>query len=164
LGKTATQRLVPGGHSASDYESLNDGIIWLYTMNAYLKKKAKSDELEKFEERFYTYLTKELSGKPWRAYYWTDHLLKTCKLSGDNKSKFEDLHKTLESDDVNVLYLEGREELAKFSKKYFVKVGPGSRHKHTTNDIKNAATKFIAKYGSIPRLKTIGIDLMKKTD
>jgi len=164
FGKTGIHRIVPGGHGCNDLESFNDGIIWLYTMNSYLKRTAKTDEKVGFENRLYSYLTGELTNQPWRAYYWTNHMLNVCKMSGVNKSKFQELHKTLKSDKKNELYLEGREELEKFSGKNFKPVGSGSRHKHTTKSITRDAAKFKEKYGSIPRFNIIARDLARKTD
>ncbi len=164
LGDTAIHTIVPGGHGNKDSYSLNDGCIWLYTCNAYLKKTAGSDELSGFEDRFYDYLTTELSDEPWRAYYWTNHLLNTCKMKGSNHSKFETLHSTLEADPKNILYLEGREALEKLSEKYMADVSLGSVMGKSNKEVNKAAAKFVEKYGEIPRLKQIGMDLQKKTD
>ena len=164
LGSSAIHAHTPGGHSGLDAYSITDGTIWLYTCNSYLKRTASPEELAGFEDRFYTYLTSDLSTEPWRAYYWTDHLLNKCKLSGANQSKFRELHKSLESDPKNILYLEGVEALESLSEKHMAGVSSGSKMKHSSEALSAAAAKFVKKYGEIPRLKEIGQGLQKKTD
>jgi len=164
MGNSAIHVHTPGGHSGLDAYSINDGAIWLYTSNAYIKRTASSEELIGFEDRFYTYLTTDLSEQPWRAYYWTDHLLNTCRLNGVNRSKFTDLHKSLEADPKNVLYLEGMEALNSLSQKHMAGVSSSSKMKHSSKAVNTAAAKFVKKYGEIPRLRQIGVDLQKKTD
>ena len=164
LGNSAIHVHRPGGHNGLDTYSVTDGVIWLYTCNSYLKRTASPEELAGFEDRFYTYLTSDLSAEPWRAYYWTDHLLNKCKLSGANQSKFKDLHRSLEGDPKNVLYLEGMEALESISEKHMAGVSSGSEMKHGSEALSAAAAKFVQKYGEIPRLKEIGQGLQKKTD
>jgi len=166
IGNDAIHRLVPGGHTNNDIEALNDGVIWLYTKNIYLRKKGTTEEREAFEKRFYKYLTEDLADEPWRAYYWTQHLIKTAKMSGRQKQIFINLNKKLEADPKNKLYLSGRKELEKISEKHMSDVsrGTGSLMKHTTPNIQKAATKFLEKYKEFPRLAVIARDLKKKTD
>ncbi|MDB9741592.1 hypothetical protein OAB00_01920 [Akkermansiaceae bacterium] len=163
LGRNATVRLGTGGHNSRDAETLNDGIIWLYTRNAY-DGKADETEIANFEDRFYTYLTEDLADKPYRAYYWTDHLLNTCKIQSSNKSKFQDLHDKLESDEKNVLYLKGREDLVEFAEKELAPIGEGSKYNHTTKSIQSAAAKLKKEYEGVPWVSQIAAELQKKTD
>jgi len=164
LGKNAVFRLGTGGHSVGSLEILNDGLIWLYTRDAYSNKEVQRDELDRFEERFYTYLKEGLANEPWKAYYWTDHLLNTCKISGINQSKFKSLHSQLESDEQSVRYLEGIVALQKFGEKYLAAIGTGSKMKHTTPEIVKAANKLVAKYAGVPEIEAVAKDLAKKTD
>ncbi|MGJ8656941.1 MAG: hypothetical protein ACSHX6_10875 [Akkermansiaceae bacterium] len=162
IGRNATLRIAPGGHGGLGPEPPNDGIIWLYTRNAY-SGKATSEEIGAFETRFYKYLTEDLADSPGRAYYWTDHLLNTCKMTGSNKSQFESLHRKLEGDEAVVKYLEGRVAIEKFGEKYLAPIGPGSRMKHTTKEIQKGAAKLLEEYIGVPWVEKVAKQLGEKT-
>lgn len=161
LGSRAIHRLVPGYHSCDSKQAKSDGLIWLYSRNAY--DVAEDVELYAFEDRFYKYLTEDLKDSPAMVYYWTDHMLNTCKMKGTNKRKFQDLHDMIENDNQNTRYLEARAALRKFSLKHLAQYGRGSKMGHTTKDILKAAEKLETKYSDVPELKQTIADLKKKT-
>ncbi len=168
LGSKAIGRIATYGHGThgENVQALNDGLIWLYTRNAYNGKGADTSELEKFEERFYTYLTTDLESQQHLAYYWAHHMVNTCKMKGSNAVKFSELFSTLGKDPINVAYLNGREALEKVVEKELAEFGPhpGSKFKHTSSSVNKAAAKILKKFEGIPEIPEVAKDLGKKTD
>jgi len=112
-------------------------------------------ELAGFEERFLKFLNDKVATKPGEVFYWTTHMLETCKVKGANKGAFQTLHNSLKKNEDAVRYLEGREEIEDFGLKYYSAVGRGSKYKHTTPDIKKNAAKIAQKYKDIPSISKV---------
>lgn len=166
MGSKATLRIGSGGHGTmkNDPYLVGDGMIWMYTMHVYKGKGGSASEREGFEDRFYDHLTVELAAEPWKAYYWAEHLLETCKLSGPNRQKFATLHSEL-AVEKNIAYAEGLKDLEKLGMKQMLgdNIG-GSRMKHFSKGVAAAAKKLKEKYEGIPEIPKVAEGLMKKTD
>lgn len=165
LGKSATHRFYPGGHTITGWEPAEDGLLWVYTRHLYANLDQYSGEAARFEPRLLKWLTELAESKPHETYYWTDHLLSLCELRSKMKPQFEALHRKVADNPVAVQYLEGRKEIVKFSKKRLASIKRGGSLRGQTNDeIQRAAKRLKAKYDGIADLGQIFEDFAKKTD
>ncbi len=164
-GKMASYRPYRGGHAPPPPEDdvFTEGIIWLYTKHLYEKMEGASPEKARFEARFLNYLITDLKDKPWQAYFWTDHLLNTCKLSGLAAGPFESLRKKLAEDSKNVAYLEGLRDLEKLAMDEY-QIQGGTKRGHTTDSITRKAERLAEKYAGIPEIEKIATEMGQATD
>jgi predicted esterase len=159
-GKNGIYRPYRGGHSnpPKDDDAFTEGLIWLYTMDLYNKRDDAAAEKKRFEARFLNYLKDDLKAQPWLAYFWTDHLLNTCNLSGSAAEPFRKLAGSLGSDPINVLYLKGRAELAELADSEY-QIPGGSKKGHITDSITRKAEKIAAKYADVPEIGKIATEM-----
>ena len=164
LGKRATHRLYPGGHTITGWEPAEDGLLWVYTRHLYADRSRYLKEAEAFEPRLLAWIKELATTKPHEAYYWVDHLLNTCNVSGGIVTELDDLFETYSANADSIMYLRGRQELEKFSKRFLSNKPGGSLRGHTTDQIQRSAKKFQTRYEGIADLGQIFADLAKKTD
>ncbi len=157
LKDKAIHRLYPGQHSTGNEEISTEGVLWLYTRELYDNPDKRMDEIARFEVRFHKYLTEELADKPHLAYFWTDHLLNTCKMASSSKGVFTLLHEKLAAVSENQRYLKARVSLSEFSQEHYAKIGSkgGSKSEHTTPQISAAAEALLAEFPDLVEMSDI---------
>ncbi len=165
MSKESTHRFHPGGHVGSGPGPASDGLIWVYTRHLYDKRAEFPDEIRLIEGRLLKWLKQEFVENPHEAYYWTDHLLNTCEVTGSFRGQIEELHRTLSENANAVRYLEARKALVAFSAKQFADLGKdgGSKFEHTTSKIEKAASRLKEKYAGVPGLDAVLEDLGQPT-
>lgn len=160
----ATHRMYPGGHTKGKPGIAEEGLIWLYTRHIYEQQKLHPEEVARFEARFSAFLIKLSKKDSALAYFWTDHLLNLCEVSGPMRTFAEGIHATLAQDEANVKYLAGRVALDNFSEAILAPVDRDtlSETGYTSPEIKAEAQKLVDEYSDTPVIKEITKELLKK--
>ncbi len=165
FGSRSVHRVYQGGHSSGKPHIGEEGMLWLYTRHIYEKRDEYAEELARFEARLSKWLIELSSRNPQEAYYWCHHLRESCKVTGEMAEIAASLEENLAKNSANILYLEARDELQKFSKKHLSPFGEraGSKKAHSDPKVVKAAKLLAEKYQDVPEFGIIFEELQRPT-
>ena len=151
LGDDAIHRVHPGGHTTPPAWILTEGIAWL--TGRYLQEHGRDhqDEARDYEAAMQAWISQLKESEPHRAYYWCDFLMETYKMKGPSAAAVQAVHRELAADEMNVLYVEGVEEIDKFSRREYAPLkNTGTGKGLTTDAIRRGAERLLNKYEGVP--------------
>lgn len=123
FGDNGTHYLYPGARDWPNPDTITTGILWMYVQSLYEDIASRNDEAAAFEKRFLPWI-KELAGaSPGEALFLTEVLTGNCAIRDDFKNEIETLHANLLTIEEATDHLEGRKELAEFSRKHYSDYG-----------------------------------------
>lgn len=162
--KNGFHRMSPKGHGPGPADHYMDGMIWMHCK--YLEmEKPSADEKADFEASIISWMNKLKSKNPKRAYSTACIVRDVYEISGDNAKLNDAIIKELSGDHANVLYHEGLLEINELSKDKLVSLGEGggSKQKHFSKKVADAAEKLKPKYEAVKEIIDVLSAIMKKT-
>ncbi len=159
-------RMWKGGHASARPPEAFESLIWVYSRHIYEFPEKCEREISLFEPRFLNWLNKEKASRPYVVYFWADHLLNTCKITGGFSPEIRALYDELGKTQANVDYLNCYRAIGEFSANHYEPVvarGESSLQEHTTPEIEAAAAELRARFPDVPDLSSTLAELGEKT-
>ncbi|MGJ8723424.1 MAG: hypothetical protein ACSHYB_02615 [Roseibacillus sp.] len=159
----AFHRFHKGAHGAGPFYLGHDGMAWLN--GQYLAEKESDREFAQerldYERAILAWAGRLQADAPHRALMHLDFLTEEYEVSRENAGKVDELKRELSENPNNVRYVEALKAIDEFSQDEFSGKGGSSLHKHTSDDIKKAASKLEAEYQGVPEVPEILKNLPK---
>jgi hypothetical protein len=155
FGEDAIHRFHVGGHSGGPSWLLHEGMTWLNGRYLAGKESSLEDERLDYEASVIDWVRELRAAEPHRALYWCTFLRDQYGIAGHNASVVESLAQELESDPLNLKYVEGIAAIDEFSRKNFAPVGTSSQFGHSTPEIVREAGQLAAEYSGVPEIEVI---------
>ncbi len=123
FGDNGTHFIYPGAREFPNRDTFTTGVLWIYTQSLYEDLASRSAEAAAFEARFLPWIKNLADVSTGEALYLTDLMTNNCTLRDDFKAQIEKIHTDLGQKEEAVAHLEGRKELANFSRRQYAGYG-----------------------------------------